>query len=116
VVEVAAPGGDSRVPGTEPNGRVFSTVAGNQWGYLQGTSMASPHVAGVAALVRSLHPDMSPAAVTAQLQRTAVAQACPPGRDYFPPGTTTPQTCYGGTANNASVRRCRGRPRPGSAW
>ena len=37
VVEVAAPGGDSRVPGTEPNGRVFSTVAGHQWGYLQGT-------------------------------------------------------------------------------
>ena len=70
--------------------------------------MASPHVAGVAALVRSLHPDMSPATVTAQLQRTAVAQACPPGRDYFPPGTTTPQTCYGGTANNglSAVTRC----------
>jgi subtilisin family serine protease len=100
VVEVAAPGGDSRVPGSEPNGRVFSTIPGGGYGFMQGTSMASPHVAGVAALIRSLHPAMSPAAVTAQLERTADATACPAGRSYTPPGSSVTMNCFGGTANN----------------
>jgi subtilisin family serine protease len=100
VVEVAAPGGDSRVPGSQPNGRVLSTLPGGGYGFLQGTSMASPHVAGVAALIRSLHPNMSPAAVTAQLERTADATACPAGGTYTPPGSTVTMTCFGGTANN----------------
>jgi subtilisin family serine protease len=101
VVEVAAPGGDSRVPGTEPNGRVFSTVFNNGYGFKQGTSMAGPHVAGVVALVRSLHPTMSPSAVTALLERTADARACPAGGAYTPPGAgVVTHFCYGSTANN----------------
>ena len=102
VVEVAAPGGDSRVPGTEPNGRVYSTTwPGHGWGYKQGTSMAAPHVSGVAALVRSLSPDLSAAAVTALIQRTADEQACPPGGTYTPPGAgVVTHYCYGGTQNN----------------
>jgi subtilisin family serine protease len=102
VVEVAAPGGDSRVPGTEPNGRVFSTVwPGGGYGYKQGTSMAAPHAAGVAALVRSLHPDLSPATVTALLEATADATACPAGGTYTPPGSgVVTHYCYGSTQNN----------------
>jgi len=79
---------------------VLSTLPGGGYGFLQGTSMASPHVAGVAALIRSLHPNMSPAAVTAQLERTADATACPAGGTYTPPGSTVTMTCFGGTANN----------------
>jgi subtilisin family serine protease len=102
VVEVAAPGGDSRVPGTEPNGRVFSTTwPGNGWGYKQGTSMAAPHASGVAALVFGQRPGVSPATVAALLQRTADAKACPEGRTYTPPGAgTVTKYCYGGTQNN----------------
>ena len=102
VVELAAPGGDARVPGSEPNGRVYSTVwPGNGYGYKQGTSMAGPHVAGVAALVRSVHPNMQPQAVTALLQRTADATACPAGGAYTPPGAgVVTHYCYGSTQNN----------------
>jgi subtilisin family serine protease len=101
VVEVAAPGGDSRVPGSEPNGRVFSTTwPGNGWGYKQGTSMAAPHAAGVAALVISRDPGASPSAVAAQVQRTADATACLEGGTYTPPGSTVTKHCYGGTPNN----------------
>jgi subtilisin family serine protease len=45
--EIAAPGGDSEL-GIK-NG-VLSTIPGNKYAYLEGTSMACPHVSGIAAL------------------------------------------------------------------
>jgi hypothetical protein len=47
--------------------------AANQVGFLTGTSMSSPHVAGAALLVRSAHPDWSVDAVISALETTAVA-------------------------------------------
>jgi subtilisin family serine protease len=49
-VDLAAPGGDVQSFGNK--GTVLSTVV-NGYGYMQGTSMACPHVSGVAALVLS---------------------------------------------------------------
>lgn len=46
-VELSAPGGDQDY-GTKAG--VLSTVPKDQYGYLQGTSMACPHVSGIAAL------------------------------------------------------------------
>lgn len=66
VTDVAAPGSS-----------ILSTiVAGNGWGTKSGTSMASPHVAGVLALMKSAHPAMSPASLTAKLRADATDTAC----------------------------------------
>lgn len=45
---ICAPGGDQKNHGND--GGVLSTLPGNRYGYMQGTSMACPHVSGVAAL------------------------------------------------------------------
>jgi serine protease len=52
------------------------------WDYyfMMGTSMASPHVAGVAALIKSLHPEWGPDDIRQALTATA-ADLGNPGRD-----------------------------------
>ena len=50
-VDICAPGGDEFINGDY--GQVLSLALSNQYGYNRGTSMACPHVTGVAALVLS---------------------------------------------------------------
>ncbi|MBI2326762.1 S8 family peptidase [Candidatus Curtissbacteria bacterium] len=54
-----------------PGVSIYSTYKGNGYTIMSGTSMASPHVAGSAALVLSTHPGFSPDQIQAKLQLTA---------------------------------------------
>jgi subtilisin family serine protease len=46
-----------------PGTKIWSTTPNNEYEFLQGTSMASPAVAGVAAIIRSFYPKLSAAQV-----------------------------------------------------
>lgn len=130
VVDVAAPGGDSIFRTAESvNGRVLSTYPDDaactrsqqeptgdptyptaRYCYLQGTSMAGPHVTGVAALIISRYGDssnpqngkMRPGQVAAIIGQTADPQACP---DTLPPGYLD----FTG-ANSGATQECQGGP------
>jgi thermitase len=68
-VEIAAPGVD-----------VLSTVPGGGYDFFSGTSMATPHVSGVAGVLRQLHPTENAAAIRFRLD-AAVKDLGPAGRD-----------------------------------
>ncbi|GAB3486488.1 S8 family serine peptidase [Amycolatopsis cihanbeyliensis] len=50
---------------------------------IQGTSFAAPYVAGLAALVRTVHPDLTARQVMRRIVSTAQHPAAPGGRDNF---------------------------------
>jgi subtilisin family serine protease len=133
-VDVAAPGGDSMFRTPESvNGRVLSTWPATLpctrsvkepfpsdpgyptavYCYLQGTSMASPHVAGIAALIVSRYGSastpqngtMRPGQVAALISQTADPQACP---NSLP---TSPVDYLSFTGvNSGATQQCTGGP------
>ena len=54
-----------------PGVRIYSTVWNDSYDYMSGTSMSTPHISGVAALIWSQFPDMTRDQVCTQLLRTA---------------------------------------------
>ena len=118
-VDVAAPGGDApQTPTTVfGRGRILAgwsstdatgtwealagvnravTSFGGRYVWISGTSMASPHAAGVAALIRQRHPGMPPGAVAALLRSSATSLACPAN---WP--DTDARRCTGGAGNTS---------------
>ncbi|MFE6224778.1 S8 family serine peptidase [Streptomyces sp. NPDC057854] len=82
VIEVSAPGES-----------VYSTVPGGKYSSLSGTSMAAPHVAGVAALMASANPAATPAELRTALGVQASDLACP--SDARCTGTTAKNSFFG---------------------
>ena len=92
-VEIAAPG--SGIFSTMNTGT--TTPVGPTVTSYNGTSMAAPHVAGVAALLKSQTPSMTPAQVLSQIQSTAFT---------FPTGTgldCTTSTCGAGVLRASAL-------------
>ena len=129
VIQVTAPSGDDlQVNADAPNGQVLSSVpqwfgdllepifpeffekscSGGScayWAYFEGTSMATPQVAGEVALLESKYGPLSPGAVTALIDRTADPIACPANPYLWPDfpqfSNGLPQTCSGGPGANS---------------
>ena len=74
-IDVAAPGGAMN-SANDPNGILSTyntgttTPGSDSYGYSQGTSMAAPHVAGVAALIKQVKPTATPDQIEQILKST----------------------------------------------
>ncbi len=75
-VDIVAPGGDG-------SSGILSTYPNDRYSYLSGTSMASPHVTGAAALILSHVPAATPAEVEAALLSTAKDLGAPGWDQYY---------------------------------
>jgi serine protease len=86
-IDLVAPGGDIEVDQNNDGygdgvlqQTISSTGSGYSYRFFEGTSMASPHVAGLAALIRSRKPAAPPAEVEDLMVRTA--QSLGPADQY----------------------------------
>lgn len=99
-VEISAPGGDTTI---SSNGILSTVDSGNRrpvsddYDFFQGTSMATPHVSGVIALMLSMNPDLTPQEILTALQESARS---------FPDGTdckNDPSLCGAGILDAAAA-------------
>jgi subtilisin family serine protease len=93
-LDVAAPGAAVLGPYQTQNGKL-------QHFFLDGTSMASPHVAGVVALMAQKNPALTPADAETYLESSAVPM--PPGCRTMSDGVTTFTACWTGNATGAGL-------------
>ena len=78
-----------------PGDSIFSTVVDHTIGYMSGTSMACPHVAGVAALVLERNPELTVTEVNSILCRNAKKISGVNFDETKPDGTWNEQYGYG---------------------
>lgn len=86
LVDLSAPG--MSVPSTIPPGLAGMADDPTTPGYgpANGTSMAAPHVAGLAALLLAAHPEWTPAQVEERMKATAADLGAPGFDEYFGAG------------------------------
>lgn len=108
LVEIAAPGGDTSI-----DSAIYSVLnsgaqgpQSDSYGFYQGTSMATPHVAGIASLMLSVNPGLSPAEIVELIQTTSTP---------FPDGSSCWGACGAGIVNaGAAVEEAARRVRSAS--
>lgn len=64
-----------------PGVSIISTIPGGSYGIMCGTSMATPHVSGLAALILARNPTLSPTEVRTLIETRADDQVGPPDKD-----------------------------------
>ena len=94
-----------------PGVAITSTYLSEAYAAASGTSMAAPHVAGAAALIKQMHPDWSPDQVQSSLMNTATdlglnvhtqgSGRIQVDRAIAPPGLVTPGSLSFGTVDLA---------------
>ncbi|MEH6343634.1 MAG: S8 family serine peptidase [Bermanella sp.] len=102
-VDIMAPGGESSATCDDTHESIYSlgdgglTAALNDDAYvcLNGTSMAAPHISGLAALILARNPDLTPDQVEAAIKSSA--------RTFVDGGTCTLTTCGAGIADAAAA-------------
>jgi subtilisin family serine protease len=87
--------GTDKIAVAAPGTSVYSTVPGGGYKNLDGTSMASPHVAGVVALIRSANPKLTPAQVRSKLATEANDIPCPASSAGECTGSDAKNSYYG---------------------
>ena len=106
-VEITAPGGETTISSEGVLSTLNSGTQGpstESYDYYQGTSMAAPHIAGVASLMMSLDPALTPAEVLSYMQSTVTA---------FPGGSScNTSNCGSGIVNAAAVLAAVGNTGP----
>lgn len=84
-----------------PGMAIYSTMPENEYAQLQGTSMAAPVVAGVAATIRSLYPQLT----AVQVKEAIMKSVTPINFEVYRPGSKTEKISFsklsvtGGTVN-----------------
>ncbi|SFQ99297.1 Proprotein convertase P-domain-containing protein [Lentzea waywayandensis] len=104
--------GTDKIHISAPGDNVYSTTRGGKYGSKSGTSMASPHVAGVAALLKSTNPTATPAQLRTLLATQADDLSCSDSRCA---GTTAKNNFFGEGRVDAQAAVGTGTP-PGNSF
>ncbi len=99
-IDLAAPGGNIYFSGNGVLSTLntgLTTASQDSYQYYQGTSMAAPHVAGVAALIYALRPDITPSRLE-QLMKSAA-------RNFGGSSSCSSVNCGAGILDAAAVLR-----------